>query len=67
MARKAPTTLAKTSKISALRVVVMYCCINSIEIPKKKENPKDKTNGLKILAQFNFFLKYKNQSIVNIK
>ena len=43
-ARKAPNKFAKISKTSALLVVVKYCCINSIAIPKTKEpiNVKNK-------------------------
>jgi len=36
-ARVAPVILAKTSKTSALLVVVKNACINSIEIPKINE------------------------------
>ena len=36
-ARKAPNKFAKISKTSAFLVVVKYCCINSIAIPKTKE------------------------------
>ena len=38
----APTKLAKTSKISALLVVVKYCCINSMAIPKTNEPSNEK-------------------------
>ena len=66
-ARIAPTVLAKTSIISALLVNVIYCCINSIEIPNKSEKTKDQSNGLTLLELLNFFLKYKNQRVVNTK
>jgi hypothetical protein len=66
-AKVAPVILAKTSKTSALLVVVKNACINSIEIPKINEKINEKAKGLKLLGLFNFFLKYKNQSVVNTK
>ena len=66
-ARKAPSKLAKTSKISALLVVVKYCCISSIAIPKTKEPINEKLKRLKLFEPINFFFKYKNQSAVNTK
>lgn len=66
-AKLAPNRFDKTSKISAILVVVKYCCISSIKIPKIKENTNAKAKGLKLLALSNFFFKYKNQSVVNTK
>ena len=66
-ARVAPEILAKTSKTSAVLVVVKNCWINSIAIPKKNENTKAHAKGLRLLGLFNFFFKYKNQSVVNTK
>lgn len=40
IAKKAPVEFAKTSKTSAFLVSVQYCCINSIDTPKTKENKK---------------------------
>ena len=66
-ARKAPIKLAKTSKTSALLVVVKYCCISSMAIPKTKEPINEKLKRRKLLEPTNFFFKYKNQSVVNTK
>lgn len=66
-ARKAPTKFAKISKISALLVVVKYCCINSIVIPKTNEHSTEKVKSRKLLIVNHLFLKYKNQSDVNTK
>ena len=66
-ARKAPNKFAKISKTSALLVVVKYCCINSIAIPKTKEPIMVKVKSLKLFELVNFFFKYKNQRIVNTK
>lgn len=66
-ARLAPNRFDKTSKISALLVVVKSSCIISIKIPKINEIKKANAKGLKLLALSNFFFKYKNQSVVNTK
>ena len=66
-ARKAPTILAKTSKTSALLVVVKYCCINSMAIPKKNEQITENAKSRELLNLTHLFLKYKNQSVVNTK
>lgn len=63
----APNRLANSSITSALLVTVKNCCINSIAIPKKNEKTKEITKGLKMLEVFSFFLKNKNQSVVNTK
>ncbi len=44
-ARKAPIKLAKTSKTSALLVVVKYCCINSMAIPNTNEQITEKAKS----------------------
>lgn len=66
-AKVAPDKFANPSITSAVLESVKNCCINSITIPKKKENKKEKNKGLKTLGAFNSFLKNKNQSIVKTK
>lgn len=66
-ARTAPRRFDKTSKISALLVVVKISCIISTKIPKTNENTTANSRGLTLLEQINFFFKYKNQRNVNTK
>lgn len=46
----APTTLARTSRTSALLVVVIKFCNISIAIPKTKEKIKEYIKGLILLS-----------------
>lgn len=66
-AKLAPDKFANSSRTSALLVVVKNCCINSIATPKKNENTKEITKGLKMFDVISFFLKNKNQRVVNTK
>lgn len=67
IARKAPIKFAKISKTSAVLVVVKYCCISSMVIPKIKEPVNEKLKRRKLFEPINFFFRYKNQSVVNTK
>ena len=66
-AKLAPNRFDKTSKTSALLVVVKNCCVISMKIPKIKENTNANAKGLELRALSNFFFKYKNHSVVNTK
>ena len=66
-AKSAPTVFARTSKTSALLVVVNKPCNISIVIPKAKENTTEYSKDLNIVPVCNCLLKNKNQTKVNTK
>ena len=62
-----PVVFARTSKISALLVVVNNSCEISIPIPKTNENKTANIKGLNMVFICNCLLKNKNQKKVNAK